>query len=305
MRVGIIGAGAMGTFFAYTLAQRQEVTLLDVRADVIETIASNGVARRRRPRAQGDGNARSGRGVRGQRAVRFREGAGYAAGVTAFRRKARSFHADRVLAERLGQRRGDQDGARRSRPVGAGHHERRSRLRMATGRSRRTASGATVLGSAGASQAAVHSVETMLEAGDLSASVVYDIRPHLWGKLIANAAINPVAALFDRPNGVITAIATRPSSRGPGARRGRGCQSLTHQPPVRAILGSTCVRSSQATADAYNSMTCDLNAQRQTEIEQINGAIVAAGRRTGMPTPYNEAMLRLVKAKERVAEADF
>jgi ketopantoate reductase len=38
----------------------------------------------------------------------------------------------------------------------------------------------------------------------------------------------------------------------------------------------------------------------KTEIDHINGAIVGAGRRAGVPTPYNEAILRLIKAKENV-----
>jgi len=45
-------------------------------------------------------------------------------------------------------------------------------------------------------------------------------------------------------------------------------------------------------------MTVDLGAHMKSEIEQVNGAIVAAGRRLGIPTPFNEALLRLVKAKE-------
>ena len=53
-----------------------------------------------------------------------------------------------------------------------------------------------------------------------------------------------------------------------------------------------------ATADGRNSMTVDLNARARTEIDHINGAIVAAGRRAGIPTPYNEALLHLVKAME-------
>ena len=34
------------------------------------------------------------------------------------------------------------------------------------------------------------------------------------------------------------------------------------------------------------------------EIDHINGAVVAFGRRTATPTPYNEAMVRLIKARE-------
>jgi 2-dehydropantoate 2-reductase len=45
-------------------------------------------------------------------------------------------------------------------------------------------------------------------------------------------------------------------------------------------------------------MTVDLGARLKTEIDQVNGAIVAAGRRLGIPTPYNDALVRLVRAKE-------
>jgi 2-dehydropantoate 2-reductase len=44
------------------------------------------------------------------------------------------------------------------------------------------------------------------------------------------------------------------------------------------------------------SMLQDVEAHRQTEIDVINGAIVAAGRRTGIPTPLNDAMVWMVKA---------
>ncbi|GAC1303674.1 MAG: hypothetical protein NVSMB19_13830 [Vulcanimicrobiaceae bacterium] len=41
-RVAILGAGAMGTLFAYYLAERNAVTLVDVRGDVVETINAHG-----------------------------------------------------------------------------------------------------------------------------------------------------------------------------------------------------------------------------------------------------------------------
>jgi 2-dehydropantoate 2-reductase len=36
----------------------------------------------------------------------------------------------------------------------------------------------------------------------------------------------------------------------------------------------------------------------KSEIDQVNGAIVSAGKRLGIPTPYNDALVRLVKTKE-------
>ena len=50
-------------------------------------------------------------------------------------------------------------------------------------------------------------------------------------------------------------------------------------------------------------MAYDLDSGHPTEIDHINGAVTAFGRRTGTPTPYNDAMLRLVKAREAMLAA--
>ena len=47
------------------------------------------------------------------------------------------------------------------------------------------------------------------------------------------------------------------------------------------------------------SMLQDVEAGRQTEIEVINGAIVAAGREAGVATPHNETMVWMVDAMQR------
>jgi 2-dehydropantoate 2-reductase len=47
-----------------------------------------------------------------------------------------------------------------------------------------------------------------------------------------------------------------------------------------------------------SSMLQDVEAGRRTEIDVINGAIVAAGKRAGVPTPHNQAMFNLVKGWE-------
>lgn len=50
------------------------------------------------------------------------------------------------------------------------------------------------------------------------------------------------------------------------------------------------------------SMLQDVERNRRTEIDVINGAIVEAGRRLNIPTPYNNAMLWLIKALENSFE---
>jgi len=51
-------------------------------------------------------------------------------------------------------------------------------------------------------------------------------------------------------------------------------------------------------AGAKSSMLQDVENSRRTEIDVINGAIVEAGRRLGIPTPSNDAMYWLVRSLE-------
>ena len=45
-------------------------------------------------------------------------------------------------------------------------------------------------------------------------------------------------------------------------------------------------------------MLQDVQACRQTEIEVINGAIVAAGLKAGVSTPVNQAMVSMIEAAQ-------
>jgi 2-dehydropantoate 2-reductase len=51
-------------------------------------------------------------------------------------------------------------------------------------------------------------------------------------------------------------------------------------------------------AHAKSSMLQDVEKGRRTEIDVINGAIVEAGQRLGIATPYNDAMVKLIKSLE-------
>lgn len=52
------------------------------------------------------------------------------------------------------------------------------------------------------------------------------------------------------------------------------------------------------------SMLQDVENRRPTEIDVVNGAVVEAGRRLGIATPYNQAMVWLVKSLEATFEFD-
>ncbi len=173
-----------------------------------------------------------------------------------------------------------------------------SALTVGPGDAERIGEGTTVLGSAGASPETCNRIARLLVEAGFRASTAYDIRPHLWGKLIANAAINPVAALLDRPNGVVLS-----DEHAGEVARSLAQEAATVANAMRIPLPFTdpwsYVRTIvQQTAGLDNSLLNDLRAGAPTEIDFINGAVVAAGRRAAVPTPYNETMTALLKARE-------
>jgi 2-dehydropantoate 2-reductase len=138
----------------------------------------------------------------------------------------------------------------------------------------------------------------LLDEAGIRASSAYDIRPHLWGKLIANAAINPVAALLDRTNGIVLEDVNASEIARSLAQEAATVANAVRIPLPFPDPWSYVRTIVEQTADMRNSMVYDLAAGARTEIDFINGAIVATGRRAAVPTPYNETIVRFVKARE-------
>ena len=296
MTIGIVGAGALGTLFGQRLAAANDVVLLERRPDVVDAIRAKGV--------RVDGEAR---------AVTVTSGARQLYGVQVlfvFVRATDTLRALRPFASELSPATaivslqnglGNEEAIKTSLGgtiplvIGATTESAQS---VGSGEVRRIGDGTTVLGSAGASPDVVNRVVRLLVDAGFRASAAYDIRPHLWGKLIANAAINPVAALLDRPNGVVLA-----DEHAGEIAKSLAQEAATVANAMRIPLPFTdpwsYVRTIvEQTAELDNSMLYDLRSGAPTEVDFINGAVVASGRRAGVPTPYNETLAALVKARE-------
>ncbi len=169
---------------------------------------------------------------------------------------------------------------------------------IAPGHVRSSEEGNTIIGSATAAPATSRTVAELLMRSGLRASVVYDIRPHLWGKLVANAAINALSAILDcdageipkDPNAAHLAEALAEETASVAAALKINLPFVNPWQYVTEVIALG--------ADSKSSMAYDLESGHPSEIDHINGAVVAFGRRTGTPTPYNDAMVRLVKARE-------
>jgi 2-dehydropantoate 2-reductase len=296
MRIGIVGAGALGTLFGHRLAADNEVIVLEVRPHVVEAVRRDGL------RIDGAGRAafatsepRELFGV--QVLFVFVRATDTLRALRPFASELSPATAIVSLQNGLGNEEAIKTSLGGTIPLVIGATTE-SALTVGPGDVRRIGDGTTVLGSAGASPEVVNRVARLLVDAGFHASAAYDIRPHLWGKLIANAAINPVAALLDRPNGVVL---TDPHAG--DVARSLAQEAATVANAMRIPLPFTdpwsYVRTIvEQTAELDNSMLYDLRAGASTEVDFINGAVVAAGRRAGVPTPYNETLTALVKASE-------
>jgi 2-dehydropantoate 2-reductase len=296
-RVAILGAGAMGTLFAYALAEHNHVTLVDVRGDVVETIARQGVTVDDLAPRKVEATRDPSRAYATNFLFVFVKAPNTLHAVRPFTGQLNPATPIVSLQSGLGNEEAIKAALGGNVPLVIGITNEQG-FTLGHGHSRRLGVGTTVVGSAGASTETVRAVQTLLQQSGIRCSIAYDIRPHQWGKLVANAAINPVSALIDTYNSVIaTDVNASELARAVAYESAAVAKALRINLPfrdaweyVRGVVASS--------VDSRNSMTVDLNARHKTEIDHVNGAIVAAGRRAGIPTPYNEALLHLVKALE-------
>jgi 2-dehydropantoate 2-reductase len=141
----------------------------------------------------------------------------------------------------------------------------------------------------------LEAVAQTLRGVGCTVQVEADMRPVVWGKLLVNAAVNPVAALAGVPNG---AVADRPALRslaqaiaeeGEAVARAEGVV-LPYPSAADAALDTA-----RRTADNRCSMLQDLDGRRPTEIDYLNGAIVRVAEARGLSVPANRAIAAIVR----------
>jgi 2-dehydropantoate 2-reductase len=143
----------------------------------------------------------------------------------------------------------------------------------------------------------VDELASALQAGGMDATVVDDPWPAVWRKLVGNAAVNPASALVGVTNGELL---DHPASRIVDAAA-REAARVASAEGVR-ISDDEAVKlwraMAELTAANRSSMLQDVRSGRPTEIDWINGEVVRRGRRHSVPTPVNEALLKLVEVLE-------
>lgn len=124
-----------------------------------------------------------------------------------------------------------------------------------------------------------------------------NIRPAQWRKLIANAAINPLTAIYDVPNG---ALLERPELKNRmSVLINEADELLARLDPNWPGRSYDRVASvALATAGNTSSMRADIRSGARTEIDAINGWLLRQAAEIGMDLPAHRQVVKQVHALE-------
>ena len=167
---------------------------------------------------------------------------------------------------------------------------------LGEGRVRHAATGSITLaslkpdGAAGSVTAAA-----LLSGAGLPACVAADLDEVLWSKLVLNAAVNPVSALYAVTNGEVR---SRPECWELASGAAREAAAVARAQGVRTAYDDEVLALEQlcrSTASNLSSMLQDVRSGRRTEIDAINGEIVGRAATAGVPVPINQRLWERVR----------
>jgi 2-dehydropantoate 2-reductase len=307
MQISIIGTGAMATLFAARLADVADVSMIGSWADAIEAIRANGIT------IDGDSCCH-------EVHTAYHPDDAPAADLALVLTKAyKTIKASEVAAKTI-----KPDGLALTLQNGLGNieilaeHVGRDRalqgvtMQGATllgpGRIRTSGRGATHLGYVPIELAAprdfsvehrAYEISALFNSAGLKSHVTADIDGLVWGKVIINAAINPLTAILRVPNGALVeseetiGLMKAAALEAATIAKAKGI-TLPFPDPVERVKQVATM-----TATNHSSMLQDVLGQRPTEIDAINGKIVEQGQALGIPTPVNALLASLMRAIEK------
>jgi 2-dehydropantoate 2-reductase len=150
----------------------------------------------------------------------------------------------------------------------------------------------------------LEALANLLRRAGLAVETIEDVDGLAWGKLVVNAAINPVTALLRVPNGELLNAARAGAWEVASEAAVETAAVATARGVCLPFAGAAAQVAEVARRTAANrsSMLQDVERGRPTEIDAINGAVVSEGERLGIPTPVNRILWKLVRSLAPVPE---
>lgn len=292
----IVGTGALATLFANRLSRAgSQVTLLGSWQAALQALNLRGARV-----LEADGRWTSG-AVRALREPQAAEGFRLALVLV---KAWQTAHAARQLAACLapdGIALGLQNGLGNRERLAAQLGDQRVALGVTTTGAALLEPGAVQYGGRGALQVQRHPrldpLLRLLRSAGFEVHQNEDLESLLWGKLVINAAINPLTALHGVPNGALLEdpqlrkILRRTAEETAQVAAARGIQ-LPFVNPAEAAEAVA-----RRTAANRSSMLQDLQRGAPTEIEAITGEVVRQAIELGVAVPHNQALLEQMHAR--------
>ena len=304
MKIGIIGAGAMGSLYGAKLSaiDGNEVILIDVSKEQIDTVNQNGLEME-----ENGQTVRYGR----LKGVTDAKAAGICDLVIIFVKSTltkiavegnRSVFGPETTVVTLQNGLGNAE--KISEVLGGGNilagTTAHGASQLAPGKIRHAGTGKTIIGELVKTDSEKpDQIRAVFEKAGLETEVSDNVQGLIWDKLLVNTGINALASLTGVSNGELleheelTLIMEEVVREGERVAKAKGID-LNFSDPV-AHTKEVC----EATAANRCSMLQDISNHRKTEIDTINGAIVKEGTRLGIPTPVNETLTRLVLFRQK------
>lgn len=128
----------------------------------------------------------------------------------------------------------------------------------------------------------IYRIAALLTSAGFNTGVDEDVTSLIWGKLLINVGINALTAITGLKNGQLNEYdSTRELMRLTVTEAEQVARAANIMLPYHDAVAKT-VNAAQATADNKSSMLQDIERNRHTEIEAINGVIVKEGERLGV-----------------------
>jgi 2-dehydropantoate 2-reductase len=139
-------------------------------------------------------------------------------------------------------------------------------------------------------------MEAALRSAKFNVRIVDDAQSLIWGKLVINAAINPLTALLRAPNGRLLEIPAAHDLMKALATEVAQVAGAEHIPLPFADPVAAAEDVARRTAPNHSSMLQDILRGAPTEIDAICGAVVRIGQKHRLESPVNWTCWKLIKA---------
>jgi len=132
----------------------------------------------------------------------------------------------------------------------------------------------------------------------LNANVSKNIRQDVWKKLILNCALNPITAVLGIKNGDFADETLNPLKK----LICDECAKVAEKEGAKFEINFIkAINEAIKNSGNLSSMQQDLIKGKKTEIDYLNGAVVGLGKKYGIDCPVNEALISIIKSLEKKA----